>query len=150
MALEHSYTIGSTADLEFNAFTALLAAAVQSDEETMVAGDNGEANDGIVGKRKRAGSERVRRHRHQTQRTAAGLHDGAADRQSIACGARRRVYNQAVGLIGREILAIDAHTHADHRRHFLFQNSHFVEREGIALRHISTLCRLRGADAAFV
>ena len=114
-AFQHFNYIGRTVDGQLDILGAFLAPPVYRHQKAVVAGCHRERNDRIVGQRQRSHRQRVRRHGHESQRVAAGLHDGTSHGEGVARAARGGVDEQSIGLIRGEILAVDIHTDGNHR-----------------------------------
>ena len=132
--LQHMHLIGSPTDGEAVGVLACLASSVDGYQEVMVATLHGERNLLVVGQRQRTDGETVRRHSHDANVPAAGQHDRSAHAECIAGTARRRVDDEPVGLVRRQVLPVDVHADAYHAAVVALEHSHLVQGKGIGLR----------------
>ena len=144
-ALQDKDLIGSLADGEPDVILARLASPVDSHKEVVAAALDAQLYCDVIGKHQGADSKSMRRNRNKPDVLTAGQHDGTAHTQSIACAACRGIDDKTIGLIGREVFAIEVNANAYHAAVVAFQHSHFVESERIALHLALRAFHLQGA-----
>ena len=76
------------------------------------------------------------RNRHKADNLATRQHHGTAHAECVCRASGGSIYDESVGLVGREILAVNVNADAYHTAAIVLEHSHFVQGKGIAL-HLS-------------
>ena len=110
-----------------------MAASVNGNEEVMASAFNAKRDFRIVAEDNRAHVEAVWCYGGERYGIALRHDDRSAYAERVGCGACRRANDEPVGLIGGEVLTVDAGVDAYHRRYVVFENCSLVECERVVL-----------------
>lgn len=131
-ALEDTDVEGGTTQDEAGVLGARLATAIDSHEELVTATLDAELYLDVVAEGDGAHVEAVWGHGNDTEGLALGRHDGSTNGERVTRRACRGVDDEAVGLVGGEILAIDADAYAYHAGVVALEDGNLIERVGMA------------------
>lgn len=126
LALYYFYAVWRFPKCERGALVAFPAPAVQGNEERVTATLHTESNHRLVGDDYRPHAQTVGRYCSEGKDVGAWDNDRPAYRKGVGCGTCWRAHHKTVGLVGRQVFAVDAGMNGNHRGVVALEYCHVV------------------------